>query len=66
MGQRVAYGTLLNSFCYKFDTSTGGTYAIMGRESHDSTLLPMLTGSHIAYGIHMTISILGWIKFYKI
>ena len=28
----------------------GGAYAIMGRESHDSTLLHKRTGSHVAYG----------------
>ena len=31
MGQRVAYGTLLNSFCYKFDTSTGRNICYNGK-----------------------------------
>ena len=37
----------------------GGTYSIMGMESHDSTLLHKLTGSSVVYGTHMTTSILS-------
>ena len=34
----------------------GGTYPIMGRESHDSTLLHKLTGSHVAYGTYTSLN----------
>ena len=60
MGQDVAYGTLLKSCLYNTLALSqkflylilllGGAYAIMGRESHDSTLLHKRTGSHVAYG----------------
>ena len=54
--------TCLKSKCFQL----GGTYAIIGRESYDSTLPHKLTGSHVAYGTNMTTSTLSWIKFYKI
>ena len=71
----VAYGTLLNS-CSLNTTSLepkffhlvlqlGWTYTIIWRDSHDSTLLHKLTDTHVAYGTHMAISILIWIKIYK-
>ena len=71
----VAYGTLLNS-C-SFNTTylepkffhlvlqLGWINAIIGRDSHDSTLLHKLTGSHVAYRTHMAISIFIWIKISK-
>ena len=62
MRQSVAYGTLPNSCSYStlalsqiffnLIPQLGGTYAIMGKESHDSTLLDELTDSHVAYGTH--------------
>ena len=42
----------------------GGTYAIMGRESLDSSHLHRQ--SRCVWDTHMTTSILSWIKFYKI
>ena len=72
MRQSVAFGTLLNSCSYntclepKFFyliLQLGGTYAIMGRESVNSTLLHKLTCC--VWDTHMTTSILSWIKFYK-
>ena len=61
------YNTLsLSQFFFHLILQMGGTYAIMGRESHDSTFLHKLTASHIAHGTHMTTSILSLIKFYKI
>ena len=75
MGKSVVYGTLLNSCSYNkvprakifcLTLQLGGTYAIMEWESHDSTLLHKLTGSHFAYGTLMTTSFLSWIKFYMI
>ena len=58
----VAHGTLSNSSSYntlalsqkKFYLilQLGMAYAMMGRESRDSTLLHEFTGSHTAYGTH--------------
>ena len=63
MWRSVAYGTLFNSCSYKtlalnqiffnLMLQLVGTFAIMGRESHDSTLLHELTGSHVAYRTHI-------------
>ena len=62
MRQNAAYGALLNSCSYNtlaFEPKSfhlivqlGGTYAIMGRESLDSTLLHKHTDSKVAYGRH--------------
>ena len=71
----VAYGTLLNSCSFNTTYLEPKFFhlvlqlrwinAIIGRDSHDSTLLHKLTGSHVAYRTHMAISIFIWIKISK-
>ena len=43
--------TFLEPIFFHLILQIGGTYVVMGRKSHDNTLLHKLTDSHVVYGI---------------